>query len=140
MYIVQNPYRVLGLPSTATQEEVVHTYRALLRRLHPDSPDHEPDGPQGGDRVQHVYEAYAILGDPRRRAEYDRHHELSQERASIFREPGRGAVASWVRRENLPPTVLGDVTIETTRPRWVAPVDSAFLSDPRGRLGRRVTP
>jgi len=39
-----NPYEILGLPTSATRDEIESTYRALLRRHHPDL--HHADGPE----------------------------------------------------------------------------------------------
>jgi DnaJ-class molecular chaperone len=62
-------YAVLGVPPSATQAEISHAYRALLRRHHPDT--RAPD--DGSDAaLQQVLAAYAVLHDPARRADYDR--------------------------------------------------------------------
>lgn len=39
-----NPYEILGLPVSATRDEIESTYRALLRRHHPDL--HHAEGPE----------------------------------------------------------------------------------------------
>ncbi|MFP3900159.1 MAG: J domain-containing protein [Acidimicrobiia bacterium] len=58
-------YDVLGLAPTASAAEVRAAYRSAAR-------DHHPDA--GGDpgRMQAVNAAWAVLGDPERRATYDR--------------------------------------------------------------------
>jgi hypothetical protein len=58
-------YDVLGVPADATQAEVRAAYRAAAR-------DHHPDA--GGDaaRMRALNVAWAVLGDPVRRAAYDR--------------------------------------------------------------------
>ena len=35
--MMTDPYKVLGLPSTATDEEVKQAYRRLAKRYHPDA-------------------------------------------------------------------------------------------------------
>lgn len=67
-------YAVLGLTPQATQDQIGHAYRALLRRHHPDT---RPRGDESQDALsdaalQQVLAAYAVLGDPARRAGYDR--------------------------------------------------------------------
>jgi DnaJ-class molecular chaperone len=66
-------YATLGLPSRASAAEITHAYRALLRELHPDTRIRTEGEVQESDsRLQQVLDAYAVLGDPDRRAEYDR--------------------------------------------------------------------
>lgn len=57
-------YEVLGLVPTASQEEVRHAYRQLVKAAHPD---------RAGDtaRFRQIADAYAVLSDPARRAAYD---------------------------------------------------------------------
>jgi hypothetical protein len=63
--VLPNHYDVLGVPASATQAEVRAAYRAAAR-------DHHPDA--GGDpgRMRALNVAWAVLGDPVRRAAYDR--------------------------------------------------------------------
>jgi hypothetical protein len=65
MVTTANHYDVLGVPASATPAEVRAAYRAAAR-------DHHPDA--GGDpaRMRAVNVAWAVLGDPVRRAAYDR--------------------------------------------------------------------
>jgi molecular chaperone DnaJ len=62
-------YSVLGVEPTATQEEIKRAYRGLARQWHPDV---NQDNPDAADRFKVVVEAYQVLSDPQRRAEYDR--------------------------------------------------------------------
>lgn len=59
------PYEVLGVPPTASQEELKRAYRKALRQSHPDV---------GGEsaRFHAVQRAWARVGDPVARADYDR--------------------------------------------------------------------
>ena len=68
-----DPYKVLGVPRTATTRDIGHAYRALLRAHHPDTRD-QTTGPtaEAGTELQRILTAYAILRDPARRAQYDR--------------------------------------------------------------------
>lgn len=60
-------YAVLGVSPLATQEEIRHAYRKLVRRFHPDSGSEEASA----ERFQEVQEAYRVLGDLARRQAYD---------------------------------------------------------------------
>ncbi len=63
----KNYYLVLGIPADSTQREVKAAYRRLVKKFHPDLCSDEPTPFLG------IQEAYAVLGDPERRREYDEH-------------------------------------------------------------------
>jgi curved DNA-binding protein CbpA len=67
-------YAILGVAPDATQAEISHAYRSLLRQHHPDTraPIDEPQDAVSDQALQHVLAAYAVLRDPTRRADYDR--------------------------------------------------------------------
>ncbi|WP_432975064.1 DnaJ C-terminal domain-containing protein [Dactylosporangium sp. CA-233914] len=60
-------YEVLGVPRTATAEEIQRAYRTLARRSHPDV-NKEPGAE---DRFKEIAEAYHVLSDPQSRRAYD---------------------------------------------------------------------
>jgi curved DNA-binding protein len=57
-------YQTLGVTNTATQDEIKKAYRKLATKHHPD---------KGGDTAtfQKIAQAYDIVGDPSKRAQYD---------------------------------------------------------------------
>jgi curved DNA-binding protein CbpA len=67
-------YATLGISRDATQAEISHAYRALLRLHHPDTRAPADDCELIGSdaALQDVLAAYAVLRDPVRRAAYDR--------------------------------------------------------------------
>lgn len=60
-------YDVLGVPPTASPQQVLHAYRRLARCLHPDVNTE----PHAADRFARVTHAYRVLSDPQQRARYD---------------------------------------------------------------------
>ncbi len=62
-------YAILEVDSNASQEELKKSYRRLARQLHPDA---NPDDHAAEARFKEVSQAYEILSDPERRANYDR--------------------------------------------------------------------
>ena len=64
-------YQVLGLKSTATKEEVKERYYHLSKKLHPDKNAGDEDA---ADKFRMVTEAYEVLGNDKRKADYDRRY------------------------------------------------------------------
>lgn len=64
-----DPYSVLGLPRSATDDDIKQAFRALAKRFHPDTPEGASDK---GRRFRDLSIAYEILGDARKRRSYDR--------------------------------------------------------------------
>ncbi len=60
-------YETLGVPRTASQEEIQQAYRKLARTYHPDV-NHDPGAE---DRFKDISEAYDVLSDPQDRRRYD---------------------------------------------------------------------
>lgn len=69
-----DPYAALGVPPSATQDEITRAYRRQLRVHHPDmrSVATGSSGPDADGSLREILDAYELLRDPRRRAEYDR--------------------------------------------------------------------
>lgn len=61
-------YSILGIPSSASDEEIKKAYRKLALRYHP---DRNPDDPESEERFKAINEAYAALSDQQRRQAYD---------------------------------------------------------------------
>lgn len=63
-------YTVLGVADTATQQEISRAFRGLMRTRHPDV-DAAAAVPTSAE-VLAIMNAFGVLRDPRKRAEYDR--------------------------------------------------------------------
>ena len=61
-------YEVLGVERSADEASVKKAFRRLARELHPDVNAHDPDAEE---KFKEAAEAYEVLSDPERRAQYD---------------------------------------------------------------------
>jgi len=73
-------YEVLGVPRTASEQEIKSAYRKLALKYHP---DRNPSDKVAEDKFKEAAEAYAVLADTDKRHIYDR-----------FGHPGLGGAAT----------------------------------------------
>ena len=67
---MQTYYEILGVDASSSHEEIKKAFRRKAKQLHPDVTRSERDV----SRIHTLLQAYETLGDPLRRAEYDRTH------------------------------------------------------------------
>src|ERR1700743_3367004 len=61
-------YTVIGVPASATQDEIKKAYRKLANKYHPDK---NPGDKKADERFKEISEAYQVLGDADKRKQYD---------------------------------------------------------------------
>lgn len=66
--LLKNYYTMLGLPQSATGDEIRTAFRTLAKRYHPDK---DPDNPFADEHFKEIQEAYEVLSKPASRAAYD---------------------------------------------------------------------
>ena len=76
-------YKVLGVSKTAEADEIKKSYRKLARKYHPDSNAGDASAEA---KFKEVSEAYDVVGDPKKRKEYDEARRLFG--SGGFRMPG----------------------------------------------------
>jgi DnaJ-class molecular chaperone len=67
--VAADPYRTLGVKRDASQEDIQKAYRRLAKKLHPDL---NPGNKKAEEEFKDVSAAYDLLGDPDKRARFDR--------------------------------------------------------------------
>ena len=65
----RDPYDVLGVDRKATAEEIKKAYRMMAIKYHPDK---NPGDKPAEEKFKEAASAYEILGDPEKKAKYDR--------------------------------------------------------------------
>ncbi len=61
-------YKILGVPKSATDDEIKKSFRKLARKYHPDVAQ---DKKSAEEKFKEINEAYEVLGDPEKRKKYD---------------------------------------------------------------------
>jgi molecular chaperone DnaJ len=92
-WLEKDYYAVLGVPRTASQDEIKKAYRKLAQKFHPDT---AKDDPSAESRFKEVSAAYDVLGDGAKRKEYDRVREMVASGGPFVGGTG-GHGGQWVR-------------------------------------------
>jgi curved DNA-binding protein len=81
-------YEVLGVKQGASEDEIKKAYRKLARQYHP---DRNPGDKQAETRFKEAQEAYDVLSDQKKRAQFDQFGFVGPERGM----PGGGDGGQW---------------------------------------------
>lgn len=85
-------YEVLGVSKTATQDELKKAYRKLARKYHPDL---NKDNPEAAEKFKECNEAYSVLSDEQKRAQYDQFGPEAFENGGMGGGPGAGGFGGF---------------------------------------------
>ena len=75
-FLEKDYYKTLGVPKDAKAEEIKKVYRKLARTHHPDANAEGAARDAAEKKFKEISEAYDVLSDPKRRAEYDEARSL----------------------------------------------------------------
>jgi DnaJ-class molecular chaperone len=124
-------YAALHVPRTATQREIAHAYRSLLRTHHPDlaNPTAAPA------ELQLIMQAFEVLRDPKQRLAYDREVLRNEQRAAAA-GPMDGQSKDHSREVPVRHIRHGDPPLRATPVRWESGPWATIRFDPGGKRRR----
>jgi curved DNA-binding protein len=97
-------YEVLGVGKSASADEIKKAYRKLAREYHP---DRNPGDKQAETRFKEIQDAYDVLSDKNKRAQYDRFGFAGPARAGGGGP--EGATFHWGDGVNIDPSQFEDI-------------------------------
>jgi molecular chaperone DnaJ len=76
-------YETLGLKKGAGEKEIKSAYRKLVKKYHPDA---NPDDASAEEKIKEINDAYAVLSDPKKKAEYDQYGHSAPDRGQTRKD------------------------------------------------------
>jgi DnaJ-class molecular chaperone len=70
-----DPYAVLGVPKTASEDEIKKAFRSLAKKYHPDL---NPGNKESEQKFKEINEAYGLIGTKEAREKYDRGETIDE--------------------------------------------------------------
>ncbi len=90
-------YKIMGLESSASAEEIKRAYRKLARKFHPDvSKEVNAEA-----KFKELGEAYEVLKDPKKRAQYDKYGQYWKEQGQRPQQDPRADARSYRSDETM---------------------------------------
>lgn len=84
-------YKILGVDKSIAQKDVKRAYLKRAKQFHPDL---HPDDPKAKAKFQALTEAYDVIGDPEKRAKYDKYGEQWKQ-AEAYERSGAGGFGGF---------------------------------------------
>ncbi|WP_071517532.1 J domain-containing protein [Geitlerinema sp. PCC 9228] len=88
----RNYYEILGVDPSASIEEIKKAYRRLARKYHPDL---NPGDQKAEEKFKDLGEAYEVLSDPEKRAQYNQFARYWQPKGFAGRSMWRPGAKTW---------------------------------------------
>eukprot|EP00455_Lapot_gusevi_P009993 TRINITY_DN1449_c0_g1_i3.p1 TRINITY_DN1449_c0_g1~~TRINITY_DN1449_c0_g1_i3.p1 ORF type:complete len:532 (-),score=90.65 TRINITY_DN1449_c0_g1_i3:316-1911(-) len=77
-FAMQNPYKVLNVPRSATSDDIKKAYHQLAKKWHPD----KNSDAGADDKFREISAAYDVLSDDKKRREYDQYGTVTSDSAA----------------------------------------------------------
>ncbi len=92
---MRDPYTILGVPKSASADDIKKAYRKLAKKFHPDQ---NKTDPKAKDKFSEANSAYEILGDEKKKAQFDRGEIDAEGKPRGFEGFGAGGPGGGARR------------------------------------------
>ena len=96
---MRDPYVILGVDRSASEKDIKSAFRKMAKKYHPDQ---NPDNPKAKERFAEANSAYEIVGDKKKRGQFDR-GEIDNEGKEKFTgfsgQPGQGNPFAGMHRQ-----------------------------------------
>lgn len=135
---LKNYYQILGIPNNASPQQVKSVYNQLAMKYHPD----KNKEPTAVDKFILITEAYEILSDPIKRADYDTHFK-----GISYATPSQGTssvTTSYTAKQNNTPSRQDSTPAQTRKPDWPSQWQNKVqekiygIQNPKVRVAARV--
>ena len=126
--MAKDDYAILGVPETASDRELRKAYRKLAMQHHPDR--NLGKEKWAHERLKEMNEAYAVLGDPQKRRQYDQTGTIGDV-GDIFGSPFTTATFQEMKKDfggaGLRPDFLGGILGDSLKGRgssWASEISA----------------
>src|SRR5688500_18989357 len=100
-------YQILGVPETASADDIKKSYRKLAKQHHPDANQNDP---KAAEKFKEIGEAYGVLSDAEKRQQYDQVRKNPFAGFGGFnRAPSSGAPGGMGQQQGFSCEDLGDL-------------------------------
>jgi curved DNA-binding protein len=97
--MAKNYYETLGVSKTANDKEIKQAFRKLAKKYHPDA---NPNDPSAESKFKEINEAYEVLSDTEKRAQYDQF-------GSTYQQFGGARNGGYYTNVNTQDSPFGDI-------------------------------
>lgn len=94
----ENYYKILGVSSSASSEEIKKSYRSLAKQYHPDKNPQDPTTAEK--KFIEITQAYEILSDPEKRQQYDEEKRMEARGGFGGGGGGGGRGNPWMNQQH----------------------------------------
>ncbi len=117
---MKNPYEVLGVSETATDDEIKTAYRNLAKKYHPDNYNDSPLADVAEEKMKEINEAYDTICDMRKNGGSSSYSSGSYGAQGSYRKTSYPDVRTYIQngRLNDAEAILNGVSADSRDAEW----------------------